>query len=227
MKKFFFGFVLIFLFTSVQQISAQGSAAYIKQKITVGVDVFTDVWTNVPSTFTTKVLNPSANVYLSYNFPVGNKKKNTTTFSLGVGIGTHSLVSKTDYIKDVKADTIQFIPATAGLMKQSKMTITSLDIPMELKFQLKKGFHVGIGLKISLVFDSKEAYSGTLVTNGPQRKIKSNGIYQLNNVGYSPTLRFGYKGISFFASYQLVSTFKTGHGPALHPISLGVTFTPF
>ncbi len=227
MKKFSFGFLLIFLFATAQM-SAQASATNVKQKINVGVDLFTDMWTNVPSSMTVTHLNPSANVFATYNFIVGNKKKSNTIFSLGLGIGTHVLSSKTNFIQDVKADTISFIPVPSGLsMKKSKMTITSLDIPMELKFKLKKGFHIGIGFKISMVMNSKEAFTGTLSSGGAVRQIKKKKIYQLNSTGYSPSIRFGYKSFDIFAAYQIISTFRTGHGPAIHPFSVGISITPF
>ncbi len=227
MKKFSFGFLLIFLFATAQM-SAQVSATTVKQKINVGVDVFTDVWLNLPSGMTVRHLNPSTNVFATYNFLVGAKKNGNTIFSIGLGIGTHVLSSKTNFIKDVKADTISFIPVPSGLrMDKSKMTITTLDVPAELKFKLKHGWHAGIGFKISTVIDSKESYTGTLSSDGISRKVKNKKLYQLNSAGYTPSIRFGYKSIDVYAAYQLISTFRTGHGPALHPLSLGITITPF
>ena len=227
-KKIVTGFMLVFVLLVSQNIIAQESAAYFKKNITVGVDVFTDFWTNLPATLTTRTINQSANVYAAYNFRLGEKKTGKTILSLGLGIGNHSLYSKTGFIKDVKADTIQFIPAGTGQsLRRSKMTITSFEIPLELKIRLKKGFHMGVGFKLSYVFDSKEEFTGTLAPNGPERTIKYKGISRLNTVGYSPTLRFGYKSINIFAAYQLVPIFQTSHGPALHPISVGITLTPF
>ncbi|MBE0651466.1 MAG: hypothetical protein IH595_11590 [Bacteroidales bacterium] len=227
MKKFSLGFLLIFLFATAQM-SAQVSATTVKQKINVGVDVFTDVWMNVPSGMTVRTLNPSANVFATYNILVGAKKTGNTVFSIGLGIGSHVLSSKTNFIKDVKADTISFIPVPSGIsMKKSKMTITSLEVPAVLNFKLKHGWHAGIGFKISMVINSKEAYTGTLSSDRITRQVKNKGIYQLNSTGYTPSIRFGYKSFDVFAAYQLISTFRTGHGPALHPISIGISITPF
>ncbi len=230
MKKFsFFGMLLIFLFATTQM-SAQVSATTVKKNINIGVDVFTDIWTNLPSDMTVRRLNPSANVFATYNFLVGNKKKGNVIFSLGLGIGSHVLSSKTNYIDNVKADTIKFIPVPTGQsMKKSKLTITSLDVPAELKFKLKHGFHFGIGFKISLVMRSKEAYTGTLASygDGIVRQIKYKNLYQLNGTGYTPSIRFGYKSFDIYAGYQIIPTFRTGHGPAIHPLSVGITITPF
>lgn len=227
MKKFSLGFLMIFLFATTQM-SAQVSATTVKQKINIGVDVFSDVWFNQPSDMTTKRLNPSANVFATYNFLVGAKKTGNTIFSIGLGIGTHVLSSKTNFIQDVKADTITFTTVPSGIsMKKSKMTITSLEVPAELKFKFKHGWHAGIGFKISMVINSKEAYTGTISSDGITRQVKNKGIYQLNATGYTPSIRIGYKSFDIYAGYQLISTFRTGHGPALHPLSIGITITPF
>ena len=230
MKKYSFGILLIFLFATTQM-SAQVSATTVKKNINVGVDVFTDIWTNLPSDMTVRTLNPSANVFATYNFLVGNKKKGNTIFSIGLGIGTHVLSSKTNYIENVKADTIRFTPVPSGdisSMKKSKMTITNLDIPAELKIKLKKGYHIGIGFKLSMVLTSKESFTGVYASGGPAvRKIKDKDIYQINSTGYTPFIRLGYKSFDLYAGYQLIPIFRTGHGPAIHPFSVGITITPF
>lgn len=229
MKKFSFGFLLIFLFATTQM-SAQVSSATVKQKVNVGVEVFTDMWTNLPADMAVTHLNPSANVFATYNFLVGNKKNGNTIFSLGLGIGTHTLRSKTNYIDNIKADTISFIPVPTGqTMRKSKMTITSLEVPAELKFKLKHGFHMGIGFKISLVINSKESYTGTLASygDGITRQIKYKKINELNRTGYTPSISFGYKSFDIFAGYQIIPVFMTGHGPAIHPISVGIRITPY
>ena len=228
MKKIFPVVLLLFIFAAVQSTNAQESAAFFKKRITVGVDVFTDFWTNVPADIKGRTINQSANVYALYNFPLGEKKTGKTILAVGLGIGNHSFFSKNGYISDIKADTVNFIPSPSDIsMKKSKITVTTLDIPLELKVNLKKGFHFGVGIKINYLIDSKQVYIGSLTAGGPQMKIKSKKIYQINQTGYTPTLRFGYKSFNIYAAYQIVPLFRTGHGPAMHPISLGITITPF
>jgi len=229
MKKISFGILLIFLFATTQM-SAQASVITVKKNINVGVDVFTDLWTNLPANMTVRKFNPSTNVFATYNFLVGNKKKGNVIFSLGLGVGTHVLSSKTNYISNVKADTIKFIQVPAGqTMKKSKLTITSLEVPAVLTFKFKHGFHLGIGFKLSWLVNSKESYTGTLASygDGIVRQIKYKKLYQLNSAGYTPSIRFGYKSFDIYAGYQIIPTFRTGHGPAIHPLSVGITLTPF
>jgi len=226
MKRVFQSILIIFLVVSFQQSSAQTLSESAKKKVTVGVDLFTDIWNNVPSTVNDQLINQGTNVYMTYNIPVGNSK--TTTFGIGLGFGTHNLSLKDGHIADIKSDTIQFVPLALGLsLKKDKLTFSYLELPMHLKFLIKKSFKFSVGLKISYLIDSKEKYVGTLIANGATRKIKNKGVYQLNTVGYSPEIRFGYKAINVFAAYQIVSIFRTGHGPGIHPFSVGITITPF
>ncbi len=226
MKRIILSLFILFLFASAQEAYSQVLTESAKRKVTVGVDLFTDYWFNVPNTVTQRNLNKGTNVYMTYNIPVGNSK--TTTFGIGLGIGNHNLNLKDGQIDDVKSDVIDFVPIGTGLtLKNDKLTVTYAEVPMQLKLRGKKGFKWSVGLKISYLIDSKQKYVGTLVANGPERKIKSKGVYNLSTFGYSPEIRFGYKSLNLYVSYQLVSLFKVGHGPELHPISAGITITPF
>lgn len=228
MKKVFPVILLLFFFAAAHT-QAQESAAYFKKRFTVGVDLFTDVWLNTPAIISSRTFNQSANIYTMYNFPLGQKKTGKAILAIGLGIGNHSFYSKNGYIENTKADTINFVnAAVTGLsMTKSKLTVTTLDIPLELKVRLKKGWHFGVGLKINYLIDSKEMYQGSLTAGGPSMKIKYKKVSQLNTTGYTPTLRFGHGSFNIYTAYQLVPLFNTGHGPAMHPISLGITITPF
>lgn len=228
MKKIISVTLLLF-FIAASHVEAQETATYFKKKFTVGIDLFSDIWTGVPATVTARKINQSANFYAMYNFPLGEKKTGKAILALGLGIGNHSFFSKNGYIENIKADTIQFVNSsvTGVNFTKSKVGITTLDIPLELKIRLKKGWHFGVGIKINYLIDSKETYIGSLTTGSPSMKIKYKNINYINKTGYTPTFRIGYKSFNFYAAYQVVPLFKTGHGPAMHPISLGITITPF
>jgi len=225
MKRFFIGALLLLLFIPTQKTNAQVLSESAKRKVTVGIDLFSDFWTGVPSTVNARVLNQATNVFLTYNIAVGKSKY--TTFGIGLGVGSHNLNLKDGKISDIKASDIQLVPADTSLIKRDKISLSYLELPLELKFRGKKGFKFSIGLKIGYLIGNKEKYMGALTAGGPQYDIKSKGISQLNTFNYSPIIRIGYKSFNLFASYQLVSMFKTGHGPELHPISVGITLTPF
>ncbi len=226
MKRIASGIFLLLLLVSFESINAQTLSASAKRKVTVGVDVFTDIWFNTPGNVQIRTVNPSANTFVTYNFAIGEKK--TTTVAIGLGIGNHNMYSNNGMIQSIKADTITYVPTGTGLkMTKTKLSVTYLEVPLELKFRDKKGFKISVGFKLGYLLDSKEKYVGNTYVNGPKQIIKRKGISQLNTFAYSPTFRIGYKSFNLFFSYQLGTVFRVGHGPQLHPMSLGITLTPF
>ena len=217
---------LVFAFSSFQSVKAQSLSESAMKKVTIGLDVFTDMWMNAPTNVDIRAIHPSANGYLTYNMGVGTSKK--ITFGIGLGIGNHNMYSNNGHIENIKADTITYVPVDNTLsMKRSKLSVTYLEVPLELRFKGKSGFKISLGFKLGYVIDSKEKYVGNTVANGPTRVIKRKRISQLNNFSYSPTFRIGYKSFNLFFSYSLGSVFRVDHGPQLHPMSMGITLTPF
>jgi hypothetical protein len=218
---------LIVLFSGIRYVDAQSSLAEsAMKKVTVGLDVFTDMWVNAPTTVDIRTIHPSANTYLTYNFTVGTSKN--LTFGIGLGIGNHNMYSNNGVIENVKADTIRYVPLDSKLsMKRSKLSVTYMELPLELRFKSHKGFKVSVGFKLGYLIDSKEKYVGNTVANGPLQVIKRKRISQLNTFSYSPTFRLGYKSFNLFFSYALGPVFRVDHGPQLHPMSMGITLTPF
>jgi hypothetical protein len=226
MKRISLGiFLIIFLFTSFST-KAQSLSESAMKKVTIGLDVFTDIWFNAPANVQIRAINPSANTYLTYNFTIGKSKN--LTFGMGLGIGNHNMYSNDGQIENTKADTVKYVPVDPSLnMKRSKLSVTYLEIPMELRFKSLKGFKISVGFKLGYLIDSKEKYVGNTTANGPLQVVKRKRISQLNTFSYSPTFRIGYKSFNVFFSYALGPVFRVDHGPQLHPMSLGITLTPF
>ncbi len=227
MKRIFSILFLFILFFNIRPVTAQSLSESAMKKVTIGLDVFTDIWFNAPKNVDIRTIHPSANTYLTYNFPLGNSKKNLT-FGIGMGVGNHNMYSNNGVIKDVTADTIEYVPLDSKLsMKRSKFSVTYLEVPMELRFKSQKGFKISIGFKLGYLIDSKEKYVGNTYANGPLQVVKKKRIAQLNTFSYSPTFRVGYKSFNLFFSYALGPVYRVDHGPQLHPMSLGITLTPF
>jgi hypothetical protein len=226
MKRITLGLFLFLAFISFQSAKAQSLSESAMKKVTVGLDVFTDMWFNAPANVDIRTIHPSANGYITYNMGVGNSKK--ITFGIGLGIGNHNMYSNNGVIENIKSDTIKYVPVAKDLtMKRSKLSVTYVELPLELRFKAKSGFKISLGFKLGYIIDSKEKYVGNTAANGPTRVIKRKRIGQLNSFSYSPTFRVGYKSFNLFFSYALGPVFRVGHGPQLHPMSLGITLTPF
>lgn len=194
-----------------------------KRKVTVGADVYTDIWMNVPSDISTRTINQGANVFMMYNLQLSDSK---AAFAFGLGFSNHNMYG--DFvIKDVKADSIVLTPIPSSVSySKSKMSLTSLDLPLELKLKLDNGVKFGIGFKIGWIISSKTKYKGDI--DDVEHKTKDIGINQLENFAYGATVRVGYKIVNVFCNYQISKVFQTGKGPdKLYPISVGLTITPF
>jgi hypothetical protein len=194
-----------------------------KRKVTVGADVYTDIWMNVPSGIETRTINQGANVFMMYNLQLS---ESNASFAFGLGLSNHNMFGNFT-IDNIKADSIVLTPIPSSVSyRKSKMAYTSLDLPLELKLKLDNGVKFGIGFKIGWIISSKTKYKGNI--DGVERKTKDIGINQMENFAYGATVRVGYKIVNLFCNYQISKVFQTGKGPdKLYPISVGLTITPF
>lgn len=223
--------ILLIITVFVSNISySQGLSESVKKKFTVGVDVFTDIWLGAPDDIDLRTIHQGATAFGMFNFLLGGEES-MTSFSIGLGIRNHNMYSNSR-IDDIKADTINFtvIPGDADY-KRSKINLVYLDLPVEFKMRFENGFKVTAGFKVGWIIDSKEKYVGDRYTTTATTTIgvieKDKRIWHLESISYGPTLRFGYKFISLYGYYQISNAFKRNLGPALHPISIGLTITPF
>ena len=219
-----------------------------KRMVTVGVDIFTDIWQVktedpfVPPNYSNRTINQGATAFIMYNLYF--KEDGLSSFSIGLAIRSHNSYSNS-VIVDIKSETIVFnvieelphpnrsIPLS---YKRSKLNLTYLDLPIEFKFRTEGGFKVGVGLKVGYMIDSKQKYVGEWPVdfNFDTEEVRYNAVHekskkinQLEKWSYGATLRIGYKWFSVFGYYQFNNIFESGRGPEMQPISLGITITPF
>lgn len=193
-----------------------------KRKVTVGADVYTDIWMKVPSDIDLRTINQGANVFMMYNLQLA---ESNSSFAFGLGFSNHNMYG--DFtIDSIKAPEINLTPIPSSVSyRKSKMAYTSIDLPLELKLKLDNGVKFGIGFKIGWIISSKTKYKGDI--DGIEHKIKDLGIENMENFAYGATVRVGYKIVNLFCNYQISKVFETGKGPQLYPISVGLTITPF
>ncbi len=194
-----------------------------KRKVTIGVDLFTDLWQDKPADMKLRTINQGVNVFAMYNFQIA---ESNTYFSIGLGIDNHNMYSNTR-IDSINADTITFSPINE-VYSRSKLNLTYISVPMELKFKFKNDMKLGVGFKIRYLANSKDKYRGDIPGDNTGRQtVKRKTISHLETYAYGFTLRFGYKSVNLFGYYQISDIFERGKGPELYPISVGITLTPF
>ncbi len=233
MKKLLFPLIAFLIFVMASQSYGQMLSESAKRKITVGADIFTDIWqysidgTFLPSGFKNRTINQGTNVFIMYNLAIG---ETLHSFSIGVGIGNHNMYSNSR-VEDVKGDSIIFnlIPDKGPDKidyRRSKINLTYVELPVEFKFRFKSGFKFSAGFKAGYLIDSKEKYVGTR-PDGTWEKVKNKDINYLQDFAFGATLRVGYKFITAFGYYQITKVFEVSRGPELSPFSVGITITPF
>lgn len=193
------------------------------KRVSVGVEFYQDFWMNWPKGMNVRAINQGAGGFVMYNIPFG---KSPVSFGIGVGIGCHNLYSNTT-IENIKADTISFtnIPDSISY-KKSKLGLTYLDFPMELKLVTKGKFRAAVGVKLGYLLDAKTKYKGDNL-DGDQVTLKARKVNYADKFRFGPTIRIGYNWFQVMGYFSVTQIFDKGLGPELYPISVGITFMPF
>ena len=211
--------VFLFMGNSFSQVISESA----KRKITIGADLFTDIWQGTPANMDLRTINQGFNVFGQYNFQFS---ESNVSFAAGLGIDNHNMYSDTR-IENVTADTIVFEPITE-VYQRSKINLTYVSVPLEFKIRLNSGVKFGAGFKVRYLMSAKDKYIGD-IPNEPKGRtnVKRKPISNTEDWAYGFTLRVGYKSFSLFGYYQISNIFQKGRGPEIYPISIGLTLSPF
>lgn len=187
----------------------------------------------VPNDFKLGAFNRGINVYFMYDVAFG-KKKIVKNFSIAPGIGVGS---ENYYFKNYKLtwhyDSLtRFKPLGDSISsKNSKLNMTYIDIPIELRYRSEPNkktgmsWKIAVGFKFGFLVGSKWKYKGedpNKGTNGESVTIKDIGVANMSKFRYGPTIRGGYGPVSLFAYYSIGSAFTT-KGPKMNPIVFGIS----
>jgi len=154
-------------------VSAQNKEKLSFKKLNSGIDLFTDIWQGMPDSVDTRTLNQGINIYSMYTFPIN---KSNFTFAIGAGIGSHNLYSKGVLAAN---DTLSYFSPISGVSyDKSKLTLTYLDFPLELRIKTKAEFRASIGFKLGVLISDHTKYKGNNEA-GKSVKEKSIGVDHL------------------------------------------------
>lgn len=193
------------------------------RRVSVGAEIYQDFWMNWPKGMNVRAINQGAGGFVMYNVPIG---KSPLTFSLGAGLGFHNLYSNTT-INDIHADTITFTPIVDSIdYRKSKLGLTYLDFPIELKLVTNKKLRFAVGVKLGYLLDAKTKYKGD-DAEGFESTIKYRKVEHVDKFRFGPTVRFGYDWFQIMGYFSVTQVFEKGLGPDVYPISVGITFMPF
>ncbi|NOR87751.1 MAG: outer membrane beta-barrel protein [Bacteroidales bacterium] len=208
---------------------AQPAAESTLKKFSIGYDLYTSIYLDMPTGVKTRTINQGANVFLMYNHLMGD---DGFSFAGGVGITSENLYLKDAYIPNVKADSISFEPYPLGVdAKRYKLNVTYIDIPIEVRYVTENKMRFTLGMKFGFLIDSKDKYLGDAFdengTLGYGTHEKHKTVNQLESTRYGVQARVGWKWVHIYGYYSLNKIFTANNGPQMYPISVGVTFMPF
>lgn len=222
MKKTSLLFVLLFLFTILSQ--AQLISERTAGKVIIGADLFTDISTGKQyDNFDLRAINQGVSVYSMFNF---NFENTPHSASIGVGYTGHNFYMKGTYLARPYYDVTEFVNVPHDY-KRSKINTNYIDIPVEVSFRFADKFKITAGFKFGILASGKTKYVGELYNDDQTYRVKYLKIDNLEKYVYSVTLRAAYRSVHVFMSYQFSDTFKTGLGPSIKPISIGIGVRPF
>jgi len=225
MKKIF---ILLFCFIALNAFT-QVVNEKTKKLFTLGFDVYTDMWQDVPSTVEPKTINPGVNIFGTYNFMFG---ESNFSFSPGIGLGIHNMYNSSFLITSI--DSSYFVPIDEVLpegysYKKSKFVAPYLDIPLEIRFKSESEFRIAVGFKFGFLLRAYTKYKGDdYLSELHQTTIyKKKMLQHLEKNRYGFIGRIGYKWLNIYGYYQLSTLFVKDKGPEMYPISIGITIIPF
>ncbi|MEP6684543.1 MAG: outer membrane beta-barrel protein [Parafilimonas sp.] len=194
-----------------------------------------DAWPSVPDSLNVSGFSRHFNAYIMLDKPF--QANPHFSIGLGIGFGTSNIFFSNTYI-NLKSNTatLPFTNVTsANHFDKFKLTTSFLEVPLELRFsgnpaQPDKGFKAALGLKGGFLLSAHTKGKNFIDSSG-------NSIYDknyiqkesdkrfINSTRVAATGRIGFGHISLDASYQVTEFLKTGTGPAIHPISIGLTLS--
>lgn len=107
-----------------------------------------------------------------------------------------------------------------GDTRKSKLTATYLSIPVYLGFHSKEDSDKGVNVLLGCQFGYR-THTHTKIVSENGAKAKDRDDFNLNDWKISPTVQIGYKGLRFYAKYNLRPFLKEGQGPEANLFTFG------
>ncbi|MCL2291161.1 MAG: hypothetical protein FWC34_10775 [Bacteroidetes bacterium] len=194
------------------------------------VDVFHSFWMNVPNGVTHK-FNPGFNVAVLWDFKA--TKKSPISFGLGIGCTYHTQFSNAQLRFEHPSGPTRYhilpdVISHKDSMKLNRMTYINCNIPLEFRYRHKSGFKFTVGMRLGLVAELSQRYKGkSLDGSGIDENYKYFLTTDRQKVNFDVYMRCGWKFVGVYYSYQVNKLFNEGKGPAVNPMSVGISLSLF
>ena len=159
-------------------------------------------------------------------------QRNRNNFGLVTGLGIQMQYYRLDdNITIEKTAEEVIIPKEFNYSEKqkSKLYIYSVTLPVLAEIQIpvnnyRNRLYFSSGIYISYRIGS---YTTIKYRTEEKQKLKTISDYSLQNFKYGIMARTGYRWINFFATYELTPFFQKEKGPALTPVTFGITILGF
>lgn len=190
-------------------------------------------WTGQPDSIKTKGFSRSINFYIMLNFPF--KTNPRWSVALGPGIATDNMLfdEMTIGIKE-NTSSIRFndVSDTAHF-KRYKLVTAYLEAPVELRYRFnpendKRSVKLALGVKVGTLLNAH--IKGVTLQNSNDQTVSDYTLKESSKKFFSKQRmslmgRVGYGPLSLFASYSVTPVFREGLGPAVRPLTIGLTLS--
>jgi len=195
------------------------------------VDVYHSFWMNVPTPVTQK-FNPGFNVAVLWDFKA--TKKSPISFGLGVGCTFHTQFSNAQLRESPSSGITKYfllpqqISGKDSLMKLNRITYINCNIPLEFRYRNPNGFKFTVGARLGLIVELAQRYKGKNTEDANTLQNYKNYIKtNRQNINFDVYMRCGWKFVAVYYSYQVNKLFNEGKGPAVNPMSVGISLSLF
>ncbi|MBQ9435211.1 MAG: outer membrane beta-barrel protein [Bacteroidales bacterium] len=191
------------------------------------VDLFHAFWLGMPKEVSSMKFNPGFNVTALWDFKLPNNSP--LSFGLGVGFSYYSQFTNALF-KSEDQDIMKYYIIPDGIKyKVNRVTYTNVHIPIEFRYRNPHNkFKVSIGARVGLVTRISHRYRGD-DPSGSELSVnyKSFEVFHKQKYNVDVIFRMGWNCVGFYASYQINKLFESGKGPAINPITVGLTWSLF
>lgn len=158
------------------------------------------------------------------------------SFGYGIGYASDNAFMNGKYT-DITSTASTVLPplttnnGSGNEFRKFKIAFNYLEIPLELRYSANaenpdKAFRIAIGVKGGWLCNVHSKGKGEI--NSAGQSVSSNNIEKeyskryFNTFRAAATLRFGWKFVNLYGTYQLTPLLKSNAGPTLNPYSVGV-----
>lgn len=153
--------------------------------------------------------------------------KNYVNLVTGLGFEWNSYSFSNPFYLNPNQQTVSATVDSVASFSKNKLKITWVTVPLLLDFNSSdkpdKSFHLAAGVVGGYRIGSKTKHEFKIGDREYESTMKDD--FNLSPFKLDATVRFGFGGFTVFANYGLTTLFKSNKGPAVYPVSAGISWT--